>query len=96
MTERDLVESHGSVERLLNEVVDSLQAGESDAARTSMEDLANALHSGMAGSGSVANRQRHAETLENIEYCLEELGATNLKDAIACAERAAERWALRS
>ena len=96
MTERDLVESDGSVERLLNEVVDSLQAGESDAARTSMEDLANALHSCMAGSGSVANRQRYAETLENIEYCLEELGATNLKDAIACAERAAERWALRS
>ena len=31
--ERDLIESHGSIERLLNEAIDSIQGGEYDAAR---------------------------------------------------------------
>ena len=46
--ERDLIESHGSIERLLNEAIDSIQGGEYEAARKTMEDLANDLHYGVA------------------------------------------------
>ena len=90
--ERDLIESHGSIERLLNEAIDSIQGGEYDAARKTMEELANDLHSGVVDSDSAVNKQRYAETLENIEHCLEGLGSANLKDAIDCAERAVDSW----
>ena len=90
--ERHLIESHGSIERLLNEAIDTIQDGDYDAARKTMEDLANDLHSGVVGSDNAVNKQQYAETLENIEHCLEGLASANLKDAIDCAERAADRW----
>ena len=90
--ERDLIESHGSIERLLDEAIDTIQGGDYDAARKTMEDLANDLHSGVVGSDSAVNKQRYAETLENIEHCLEGLASANLKDAIDYAEPAADWW----